>query len=308
MIVIDKLIDRIIELKNPAVVGLDPRMDYIPEDILDDVQNRYGRTAIAAKYALLAYNKGIIDALCDIVPAAKPQVAFYEQFGAEGMDAYFQTVAYAKDKGMIVIGDIKRSDIASTAEAYSDAHIGQTDIFGEKIAFSRSDFITVNPFLGADSIEPFLKNCKAHDKGLFILVKTSNKGSGDFQDLMVDGDTPLYEICGNYVEKWGAGFVGRHGYSSVGAVVGATHPAVAAKLRAQMGHTFFLVPGYGAQGGGAADIAASFDKNGLGAIVNNSRGIIAAYKTERYSGMTYAEAARAAALDMKDDLNRVLQG
>ena len=303
--IIDMLIDRIAELKNPSVVGLDPRMDYIPDDIVKEARDRHGSTAIAVKYALLAYNKGIIDAVCDIVPAVKPQIAFYEQFGPEGMDAYFQTVAYAKDKGMIVIGDIKRSDIASTAEAYSDGHIGRTDIFGEKMSFSRADFITVNPFLGADSIEPFLKNCKDYEKGLFILVKTSNKGSGDFQDLIVDG-RPLYEICGEYVEKWGAGFVGRHGYSSIGAVVGATHPSVAAKLRTQMRHTFFLVPGYGAQGGGAADIAVSFDKNGLGAIVNNSRGIIAAYRAEKYSGMTYAEAARAAALEMKADLNTVL--
>ncbi|MCL2376515.1 MAG: orotidine-5'-phosphate decarboxylase [Defluviitaleaceae bacterium] len=302
---IDRLIDRIIELKNPTVVGLDPRIDYIPEDITKDAQNRYGNTSIAVKYALLAYNRGIIDAICDVVPAVKPQVAFYEQFGAEGMDAYFQTVSYAKAAGLIVIGDIKRSDIASTAEAYSDAHIGETDVFGQKMAFSDTDFITINPFLGADSIEPFLKNCKDFDKGLFILVKTSNKGSGDFQDLIVDGKH-LYEICGEYVEKWGADFRGQHGYSSIGAVVGATHPEVAAKLRAQMPHTFFLVPGYGAQGGGAADIAASFDKNGLGAIVNNSRGIIAAYKTEKYKGMTYAEAARAAALDMKEDLGQAL--
>jgi len=305
MIAIDRLIDKIVETKNPTVVGLDPRMDYIPADIVKDVQDRYGRTAIALKYALLAYNKGIIDAVCDIVPAVKPQIAFYEQYGVEGVDAYFQTVEYAKSKGLVVIGDIKRSDIASTAEAYSDAHIGQSDVFGEKMTFSHTDFITVNPFLGADSIEPFLKNCKEYDKGLFILVKTSNKGSGDFQDLIVDG-RPLYEICGEYVEKWGAELIGKHGYSSIGAVAGATHPAVAARLRALMPKTFFLVPGYGAQGGSAADIAVSFDKNGLGAIVNNSRGIIAAYKTEKYSGMTYAEAARAAALDMKSDLNSVL--
>jgi len=206
---------------------------------------------------------------------------------------------------MIVIGDIKRSDIASTAEAYSDAHIGQTDVFGEKITFAQTDFITVNPFLGADSIEPFLQNCKNYDKGLFILVKTSNKGSGDFQDLII-GDKPLYEICGEYVEKWGGELVGKHGYSSIGAVVGATHPHVAEKLRKQMPHTFFLVPGYGAQGGSAADIAVSFDKNGLGAVVNSSRGIIAAYKSEKYSGMGYAEAARVAALDMKADLSGVL--
>ncbi|MDR2183541.1 MAG: orotidine-5'-phosphate decarboxylase [Clostridiales bacterium] len=298
---IDKLIDRIAELKNPTVVGLDPRLEYIPEDIAAEARKLHGPTDAAVKYALLTYNKGIIDALCDIVPVAKPQIAFYEQFGARGVEAYLETIAYAKDAGMIVIGDVKRSDIASTAQAYSDGHIGRTDVFGVKTAFSRADFITVNPYLGGDSIEPFLKNCAEYDKGLFVLVKTSNKGSGDFQDLIVDG-TPLYEICGQYVEKWGAGLVGRHGYSSIGAVVGATHPAVVAKLRKMLPRTFFLVPGYGAQGGAAADIAAAFDKNGVGAVVNSSRGIIAAYKTQGYRGMGYADAARAAALDMREDL------
>ena len=304
--IIDRLIDRILEMENPTVVGLDPRMDYVPAEIFKDVTDRYGRTAIAVKYALIAYNKGLIDAICDIVPAVKPQIAFYEQFGAEGIDAYIKTIEYARQKGMVVIGDIKRSDIASTAEAYSDGHIGRVEVFGEEYSFFQEDFITINPYLGADSVEPFLKNCEKYDTGLFLLVKTSNAGSGDFQDLVVDG-RHVYEIVGDHVAKWGRGLIGRHGYSSVGAVVGATHPSVAAKLRKQMPHTFFLVPGYGAQGGSAADIAVSFDKNGLGAIVNNSRGIIAAYKTEKYAGMGYAEAARAAAIAMKDELNKVLR-
>ncbi|MCL2397525.1 MAG: orotidine-5'-phosphate decarboxylase [Defluviitaleaceae bacterium] len=299
--IIDKLIDLILERQNPTVMGLDPRMEYVPADIVKDAMDRYGQTAIAVKYALLAYNKGIIDAICDIVPAVKPQMAFYEQFGAEGVDAYIQTVAYAKEKGLVVIGDVKRSDIASTAEAYSDGHIGRVDVLGVEQSFYQTDFITVNPYLGSDSVEPFLKNCEKYNTGLFLLVKTSNKGSGDFQDLLVDG-RHIYEIVGKRVAEWGAGLVGKHGYSSIGAVVGATHPSVAAKLRKQLPNTFFLVPGYGAQGGSAADIAASFDKNGLGAIVNNSRGIIAAYKTEKYAGMNYAEAARAAALAMKDEL------
>jgi len=303
--IIDKLIERIKELGNPTVVGLDPRMDYLPEDIVKDAQDRYGRTTIAVRYALLAYNKGIIDAVCDIVPAVKPQMAFYEQFGAEGVDAYIQTVAYAKSKGLIVIGDIKRSDIASTAEAYSDGHIGQVDVFGQTTSVIEHDFITLNPYLGADSVEPFLKNCREFDKGLFLLVKTSNKGSGDLQDL-ISGDRTIYEIVGDLVAAWGADFVGHHGYSSIGGVVGATHPEVGAKLRARLPHTFFLVPGYGAQGGSAADIAVNFDKNGVGAIVNNSRGIIAAYKSDKYAGATYAEAARAAALVMRDDLRKVL--
>jgi len=303
--IIDRLIDRITELENPTVVGLDPRIDYIPEEITKDATDRYGHTAIAVKYALLAYNKGLIDAVCDIVPAVKPQMAFYEQYGSEGVDAYVQTVAYAKTKGLFVIGDVKRSDIASTAEAYSNGHLGQVDIFGNKTGMFQTDFITLNPFLGADSIEPFLKNCKYFDKGLFVLVKTSNKGSGDFQDLMV-GDRHIYEICGEYVQRWGQDFVGQRGYSSICAVVGATHPEVAAKLRLQLPNTFFLVPGYGAQGGSAADIAACFDKNGRGAIVNNSRGIIAAYKTEKYSGMSYTEAARVAALAMKAELQAII--
>jgi len=272
---------------------------------VQDAHDRYGRTAIAVKYALLAYNKGIIDAVCDIVPAVKPQMAFYEQFGSEGVDAYIQTVAYAKSKGLLVIGDIKRSDIASTAEAYSDGHIGRVDIFGHHVSVIEHDFITLNPFLGADSVEPFLKNCRDYDKGLFLLVKTSNKGSGDLQDL-ISGDRTIYEIVGDLVSGWGEGLVGKHGYSSIGAVVGATHPEVGEKLRKRLSHTFFLVPGYGAQGGSAADIAVNFDKNGVGAIVNNSRGIIAAYKSDKYSGMTYDTAARAAAIVMRDDLRKVL--
>ena len=303
--IIDKLIDRIKELKNPTVAGLDPRMDFLPCKIIKDAQDRYGHTAIAVKYAFLAFNKGLIDALCDIVPAVKPQMAFYEQFGPEGVDCYAQTVAYAKEKGMIVIGDIKRSDIASTAEAYSDGHLGRADVFGQEQTFFDTDFITVNPFLGADSVEPFLGNCKKYDRGLFLLVKTSNAGSGDFQDLLVDGK-PLYEIVGNSVAKWGADFVGRHGYSSIGAVVGATHPAVGADLRAKLPQTFFLVPGYGAQGATAADVAVNFDKNGIGAIVNNSRGIIGAYKSGKYDGAAYDEAARQAALAMRDELNSAI--
>ena len=303
--IIDKLIDLVNKLENPTVVGLDTRLEYIPDDIIKDVQDRYGRTDIAVKYALLAFNKGLIDSLCDIVPAVKPQMAFYEQYGSEGVDAYIQTVAYAKSKGLVVIGDIKRSDIASTAEAYSDGHIGRVKIFGEEKHIFDEDFITINPFLGGDSVEPFLANCEKYDRGLFLLVKTSNPGSGDFQDL-ISGDRHVYEIVGDYVSQWGKAFIGKHGYSSIGAVVGATYPDVAAKMRARLPHTFFLVPGYGAQGGSAADIAAPFDKNGGGAIVNNSRGIIAAYKNEKYAGLSYAEAARRAAIAMRDELRKAI--
>jgi len=303
--IIDKLIDKINELKNPTVVGLDPRLEYIPHEILHDCQHRYGNTLISIKYALLRYNMGLIDALHDIIPAIKPQIAFYEQYGSEGIDAYIQTIQYAKKKGLIVIGDIKRSDIASTAEAYSNAHIGEMNVFGAQHAAFNQDFTTVNPYLGADSIEPFLKNCHSFDKGLFVLVKTSNKGSSDFQDLKTDGKC-IYEVVGDAVAKWGEELVGKHGYSCIGAVVGATHPEIAANLRLRLPKTFFLVPGYGSQGGSAKDIAVNFDKNGSGAIINNSRGIIAAYLSEKYKHLPYGQAARAAAIEMQKELNKAL--
>ena len=309
--IIDRLIQRITELHNPTVVGLDPRLDMVPAFIRDAAFAEHGNTPAGAAEAFYRFNVGLIDAIADIVPAVKPQVSMYEQYGAAGMDAFIRTIAYAKSKGMVVIGDIKRGDIASTAEAYSDGHLGRVDINGEKAEVFGEDFITVNPYMGSDSVEPYLKNCKDFGKGIFVLVKTSNKGSGDLQDLVIgaNGQT-IYETVGQYVSDWGKDFIGVSGFSSIGAVVGATYPAQAEKLRAQMPHTFFLVPGYGAQGGKAEDLAVCFNADGIGAIVNNSRGIIAAYKAasykEKFNEAGYADAARCAALDMQADLRRCI--
>lgn len=286
------------------MVGLDPRLSFVPGHLKEAAYEAHGKTPAGAAAAFLAFNKGIIDAVCDLVPAVKPQVAMYEQFGAPGMAAYIETAAYAKAKGLTVIGDIKRSDIASTAEAYADGHIGRVDIEGEKTAVFQEDIITLNPYLGWDSIEPYLPSCTAYEKGLFVLVKTSNPNSGQLQDLDVGGMT-LYEKVGSLVNEWGLPYIGRYGYHFVGAVVGATHPAQAERLRRLMPNTFFLVPGYGAQGGTAADLKVCFDKDGLGAIVNSSRGIIAAYqKNEKYHETDYAAAAREAVLEMQADLRR----
>jgi orotidine-5'-phosphate decarboxylase len=296
-------------MENPTVVGLDPRLDMIPKHILDAEYANCGKTLRGAATAFYQFNKEIIDEIYDIVPAVKPQIAMYEQYGAEGIAAYISTVKYAKSKGLIVIGDVKRGDIGSTAEAYSDGHIGEVEIGANVYEVYGTDFITVNPYLGYDAVEPFLDNCKRHDKGLFVLVKTSNKRSVDIQDLTVDGKA-VYETVGGLVADWGSDMVGKHGYSAVCAVVGATFPEQARKLRELMPNTFFLIPGYGAQGGTAEDLAVCFDSSGLGGIVNSSRGITAAYKTPKYSGFTetqHAKAARQAALDMKEDLLRVIK-
>lgn len=304
--IIDTLIEKIKETGNPTVVGLDPRMAYLPQFIVDDCFEKFGRTPKAVAESFFQFNKEIIDATYDLIPAVKPQVAMYEQYGMEGMECYIRTNEYAKSKGLIVIGDIKRSDIASTAEAYSDGHIGRVEIGGNIFEIYKEDFITLNPYLGWDSIEPYMENCKKYEKGMFVLVKTSNPNSGQLQDLDVGG-MPLYEKVGTFTNEWGQVLMGKYGYTSVGAVVGATHPQQAAKLRKIMPNTFFLVPGYGAQGGKAEDLAVCFDKNGLGAIVNSSRGIIAAYKNEAYKEFgekEFAQAARKAVIDMREDLRR----
>ncbi len=307
--IIDRLIEKIKETKNPTVVGLDPRMSFIPSFIQEACFEQYGKTPKAVAEAFYWFNKEIIDAVCPFIPAVKPQVAMYEMLGAAGMESYIKTIAYAKEKGLIVIGDIKRGDIASTAENYSDGHIGRVDVAGHPFEIYQEDFITVNPYMGQDSVEPYFKNCKEYAKGLFVLVKTSNPGSGQLQDLDLGGKT-LYEHVGSLVSQWGEDFIGQSGYSSIGAVVGATHPSQAKKLREQMPHTFFLVPGYGAQGGKAEDLAVCFDKDGLGAIVNSSRGIIAAHQKAEYKGRydekDFAQAAKDAVLDMKSDLRRCI--
>ncbi len=303
---IDKLIDQIIAKKSPIVVGLDPRPDLVPGHIMETALDTHGQTPKAIAHAYLEFNKGIIDAVADLIPAVKPQIAMYENYGMDGLWAYLETVNYAKEKGLVVIGDVKRSDIASTALAYADGHIGQVSIGENTYPMFNADFITVNPYLGSDSIEPFKKNCEKFDKGLFVLVKTSNAGSGELQDLKSDGKF-IYEIVGDLVSKWGESLIGSHGYSKIGAVVGATHPEQAAVLRKQMPHSFFLVPGYGAQGATAKDLACCFDKNGLGAIVNSSRGIIGAHKSGSFDSKDFGQAAREAVIAMKSDLGGFLQ-
>ncbi|SCY51199.1 orotidine-5'-phosphate decarboxylase [Alkaliphilus peptidifermentans] len=306
---IDRLIAKIEETQNPTVVGLDPRLSFIPKWIKEESYEEHGKTPKGAAKAFLHFNKEIIDAIYDLIPAVKPQIAMYEQYGSHGIDAYIETIEYCKQKGLIIIGDIKRGDIASTAEAYSHGHIGKVDIEGDRFEIYKEDSITINPYLGYDSIEPFLADCSNYDKGLFVLVKTSNPNSGQIQNLEVGG-IKLYERMGQLVSEWGEGLIGKRSYSSIGAVVGATHPEEAKNLRRIMPHTYFLVPGYGAQGGTAADLAGCFNKDGLGAIINSSRGIIAAHNDKvnqnKYTEKEFAQAAREAVIKMKLDLQQVL--
>ena len=306
--IIDTLIEKIKKTENPTVVGLDPRYSFIPSFIKRRCIEEYGKTPKAVAQSFWEFNKALIDAVYDLVPAVKPQIAMYEMLGTDGIECFIKTCDYASEKGLVVIGDIKRGDIASTAEAYSDGHIGMIDVEGVKSQVFKEDFITINPYLGWDSVEPYMANCKNYGKGLFVLVKTSNPNSGQLQDLDVGGK-PLYQKVGELVDEWGRGLMGESGYSSVGAVVGATHPEQAKALRKIMPNTFFLVPGYGAQGGKAEDLAVCFNKDGLGAIINSSRGIIAAYTKDRYKKYgeeNFAQAAREAVLDMKADLRRCI--
>lgn len=298
---IDELIERIIEKQNPTCVGLDTDFSYLPDEMRDGMATFEGVVE-----QIIEFNMNIIDKVCDIVPAVKVQVAYYEQYGFEGMRAFDCTVNYAHGRGMYVIADCKRNDIGSTAKCYSTAYLGSTDVNGKKIKAFPADMLTVNGYLGTDGIAPFVEDIKKNDKGIFVLVKTSNPSSGELQNLKLENGEFIYERMGKLVEEWGKDRIGKYGYSDVGAVVGATHPEEAARLRSQLKNTFFLIPGYGAQGGNAEMIKSCFDKNGLGGIVNNSRGIICAYKKPAYSGMDYAEAARAACLDMQQDLLNTL--
>lgn len=298
--IIDRLIDAVKKLGNPTVVGLDTDFSYLPDNMRDGVADLVG-----AAEAVYKFNRGIIDAVCDIVPAVKVQVAYYEMLGFFGLQAFYKTCEYAKQRGMFVICDCKRNDIGSTAAAYSAAYLGTTSINGIEYNANVCDFLTVNAYLGADGIEPFLQDSIKYDKGIFVLVKTSNPSSGQLQDRIFDDGSTLYETMGNLVAAWG-GVPGNSGYNRVGAVVGATHPEQARHLRKKLPHTFFLVPGYGAQGGQAEDVALCFDKDGGGAIVNSSRGILCAYRSKKYKNENYSAAARDAALDMRADLRRVL--
>jgi len=301
---IAKLIEKIKQTNAPICVGLDPLISHIPDYILDEKIKKYGKSTKAVAEAFYDFNMAIIDKTYDLIPAVKPQIAMYEEFGIDGMIAYKNTVDYAKSKGLIVIGDAKRGDIGSTSLAYAKAHIGVSEILGEKVSGFDTDFVTVNPYLGTDGVKPFIDVCNSEDKGIFVLVKTSNPSSGEFQDRLID-TTPLYELVAKQTCEWGAMSMDGE-YSNVGAVVGATYPKMSAILREKMPHTFFLVPGYGAQGGTAEDLKPCFNKDGLGAIVNSSRGIIAAYKQEKYSSLDFADASRAAVKDMIADINRVL--
>lgn len=304
---INTLVEKIKKTGAPIVVGLDPMMKYIPEYIQKAAFAEYGETLKGAGEALWQYNKGIVDAVYDLIPAVKPQIAMYEQFGIEGLIAYQKTVDYCKEKGLVVIGDVKRGDIGSTSEAYAVGHLGRVQVGSQRFAGFGEDFATVNPYLGSDGVKPFMKVCQEEKKGIFVLVKTSNPSSGEFQDRLVDG-RPLYELVGEKVAQWGEEVMGED-YSYVGAVVGATYPEMGAVLRRIMPKAYILVPGYGAQGGKGKDLLPFFNEDGLGAIVNSSRGIIAAYQQEKYSGFGaehYADASRQAVLDMIEDISTAL--
>ena len=298
----DRLIEKIIETQNPTVAGLDPKLDYVPASIKNACFEKYGKTLEGAAAALLEFNKRIIDNICDIVPAVKPQAAYYEMYGWQGVKALTETIAYAKAKGMFVITDGKRNDIGTTMEAYATAHLGATDVAGGSIEAFGADALTVNGYLGTDGINPLAGICKERDKGIFVLVKTSNPSSGELQDMKLENGATVYEQMGRMCESWGEELMGKYGYSAVGAVVGATYPGQLAEMREKAPHTFFLVPGYGAQGGGAEDAKNAFDKNGLGAIINSSRGIMCAWKKQGLTEEDFAEAARTEALRMKDDI------
>lgn len=304
---IDSLVSNIKKTNAPVVVGLDPMLSYIPSHIMNKAIAEHGETLEAASAAVWEYNKGIVDATYDLIPAVKPQIAMYEQFGIPGLMAFQKTVEYCKEKGLVVIGDIKRGDIGSTSTAYAIGHLGSVTVGNTVCRSFDEDFVTVNPYLGTDGVKPFVDVCKEENKGIFVLVKTSNPSSGEFQDQLVDGK-PLYEIVGEKVDEWGADAIGESGYSQVGAVVGATYPKMGEILRDIMPKTYILVPGYGAQGGTAEDLRPYFNADGLGAIVNSSRGIICAYKQEKYAAFgeeNYADASRQAVVDMIEDINRI---
>jgi len=275
------LIDKILEKKNPTVAGLDPLCSYLPESMVT------GDSPAEKADAIYRFNKELIDALYDIVPAVKPQLAYYEILGADGYKAFVKTVEYAKSKGLYVISDGKRNDIGSTASAYAEGFFG----------LLKTDALTVNGYLGFDGVKPFLGD----DRAIYVLVKTSNPGSGELQDLKLENGKTVYEHMGDLVSEWGNDSIGSHGYSNVGAVVGATYPKQLSELRERLPHTFFLVPGYGAQGGAAKDVAGAF-KNGIGAVINSSRGIMCAYKKQNLPAEKFAEAARNEAIRMRDEI------
>lgn len=304
---IQQLIEKIQKTKAPICVGLDPMLSYVPEHVKAKAFKEHGETLEGAAEAIWQFNKEIVDHTWDLIPSVKPQIAMYEQFGLPGLAVYKKTVDYCQEKGLVVIGDAKRGDIGSTSAAYATAHIGKVQVGENVFQGFGTDFLTVNPYFGTDGVKPFVEACNANDKGIFILVKTSNPSSGEFQDRLIDG-RPLYEWVAEKVVEWGSSSMDGD-YSNVGAVVGATYPEMSRILRGLMPHTYFLVPGYGAQGGTAEDLKPCFNEDGLGAIVNSSRGIIAAYRQEKYAKFGpehFGEASRQAVLDMVADISRVL--
>lgn len=302
----DVLQDKIRAMKNPTVAGLDARIEYVPEHIRKAAFEEHGVGLKGAAEAVWQFNMGLIDALCDIVPAVKPQAAYYENLGWQGMEVLERTIRYAKEKGLFVIADVKRGDIGSTAAAYAEGWLSGAKIEGQVFKSFDADCVTLNGYMGADSVNPFLKVAGERDKSVFILAKTSNPGSGELQNVAAgEGDT-VYGLMADLIEKWGAGTEGKYGYTRAGAVAGATYPEELQKLRARMPHTFLLVPGYGAQGGTAEDVQYAFQENGRGAVVNSSRGIICAWQKTGKNGADYQEAARAAAIAMRDDICRFI--
>ena len=298
---LDRLIEKIEQTQNPTVAGLDPKLDYVPEYIKRKCFEKYGETLKGAAKALLEFNKALIDALYDIVPAVKPQAAYYEMYGVQGVKTLYKTQEYARSKGMYVITDGKRNDIGTTMEAYAAAHLGKVKVGSEEYEPFLGDALTVNGYLGSDGIKPLIKVCQDNDKGIFVLAKTSNPSSGELQDKKIDG-VPVYELMGKMCEEWGKELPGVYGYSGVGIVAGATYPEQIKRLREILPHTFFLIPGYGAQGATAKDIAGAFDENGLGGIVNSSRGIMCAYQKQKCDEHEFAEAARREAIRMRDEI------
>ncbi len=304
---INRLVEQIKKKNAPIVVGLDPTEKLIPVYIIDRCIKEYGETLEAMGEAIWEYNKGIVDAIYEYVPAVKPQIAMYERYGIPGLVAFDRTVRYCKEKGLVVIGDVKRGDIGSTSAAYADAHLGRVKIGGSDLSVFDEDFATVNPYLGSDGIKPFTDVCKEEKKGIFVLVKTSNPSSGEYQDRLIDG-RPLYEYVAENIAAMADELMGDE-YSYIGAVVGATYPEQGKALRKIMPKSYILVPGYGAQGGKGADLVHFFNEDGLGAIINSSRGIIGAYQSQKYSSYTekgYADAALAAVKDMKEDIAAAL--
>lgn len=307
---VDRLIESVKKLENPTVVGLDPKLEYIPGSIREKALKEHGAGLLGAAEAIIAFNRKLIDAVSDIVAAVKPQLAYYEMYGLEGIRAFQETCVYAREKGLLVIVDGKRNDIGSTAEAYSAAYLGKARAEDGEHAVFNADALTVNPYLGFDGVKPFVEDCKKYGKGIFILVKTSNKSSGQLQDIITQDGKTIYETVAELVNDWGTEAVGVNGYSSIGAVVGATYPEQAGILRKMMKQAYILVPGYGAQGGTAADVVHSFNSDGLGAVVNASRSIMCAWKAERWLGRfgedAFDSAAREEAIRMRNEIRKAL--